>query len=96
MVDDNVEYELWEISDSKYDYQYWKTCELFYLVRWTGYEGTNQEHSWISTVDLTHTNKATEEYHKQYPNKLGPDFFRPEHDATVACHMKAWKCHKEV
>jgi len=96
MVDDDVEYELREISDSKYDYRYWKTCELFYLVRWTGYEGTDQEHSWISAVDLTHADEATEDYHERYPNKLGPDFFGLEHDATMARHMKAQKRRKEA
>jgi len=96
MVDDDIEYELWEISDSKYNYRYWKTCELFYLVCWTGYKGTDQEHSWISAVNLTHTNKATEEYHERYPNKPGPNCFRPEHDTTVACHMKARKRCKEA
>jgi len=64
VVNNDVEYELREISDSKYDYWYWKTCKLFYLVRWTGYEGTNQEHSWISAVNLTHADEATEDYHK--------------------------------
>jgi len=96
VVDDDIEYKLREISNSKYDYQYWKTCKLFYLVRWTGYEGTDQEHSWISAVDLTHADEATEEYHERYPNKPGPNFFGPEHDTTVAHHMKARKRRKEA
>jgi len=79
-----VEYELRKISDSKYDYRYWKSCELFYLVRWTGYEGTNQEYSWLSALDLTHANEATDDFHQCYPNKPSPDFFGPEHDATVS------------
>jgi len=67
-VDSDVEYELRKISDSKYDYRYWKSCELFYLVCWTGYEGTDQEYSWLSALDLTHADEATDDFHQCYPN----------------------------
>ena len=93
-IDGETEFELREISDSKYDYRYWKTCELFYLVRWSGYEGTDQEYSWISASNLTHADETLEEYHERYPDKPGPDFFGPEHDATLKRHLKARKRRK--
>jgi len=95
-VNSDVEYELRKISDLKYDYRYWKSCELFYLVCWTGYKGTNKEYSWLSALDLTHANEATDDFHQCYPNKPSPDFFGPEHHATVSQHMKARKHHKEA
>jgi hypothetical protein len=90
-IDGDIEYELREISDSKYDYRGWKTCELFYLVRWAGYEGTDEEYSWVSALYLTHADEAIDEYHERYPDKPGPDFFGPEHEATVSRHTKARK-----
>jgi hypothetical protein len=95
-IDGELEYELHEISDSKYDYRCWKTCELFYLVRWTGYEGTDKEYSWVSALNLTHADEAIDDYHERYPDKPGPDFFSPNHDATVSRHMKARKCQNEA
>ena len=43
-VDDDFEYEISEILDSKIDKR--RKCKLLYLVRWTGYEGTDQETDW--------------------------------------------------
>jgi hypothetical protein len=39
-IDGELEYEIREILDSKYDLRCWSTCELFYYVQWMGYEGT--------------------------------------------------------
>src|SRR6202035_5637019 len=40
-VNDDIEFEISEILDSKIDKR--RKCQLLYLVRWTGYEGTDQE-----------------------------------------------------
>jgi len=45
---------------------------------------------WHSDVRVkAATKEATEEYHKRYPDKPGPDIFGPEHDTTVARRNKA-------
>src|SRR6202035_6006731 len=40
-VDDNIEYEIAEILNPKLDQQ--QKCKLLYLVRWAGYEATDEE-----------------------------------------------------
>src|SRR5882724_5228214 len=51
IVDDEPEFEISEILDSKIDNHY-HACKLLYLVHWTGYEGTDKETSWILTYNL--------------------------------------------
>jgi hypothetical protein len=43
IIDEEPEYEISEILDSKLDKR--RACKLLYLVRWSGYEGTNEETS---------------------------------------------------
>src|SRR5882724_4165859 len=50
-VDDELKFEISEILDSKID-NHCRTCKLLYLVRWTGYEGTDEETSWILLLNL--------------------------------------------
>ena len=59
-IEGEVEYEIAEILDTKLDWR--RRCKLLYLVRWTGYEGTNEETSWLTADD----------FHKSYPEKPGP------------------------
>ena len=40
-IDDELEYEIAEILDSKIDNQ--QRCKLLYFVRWMGYPGTDEE-----------------------------------------------------
>ena len=42
MVNDEPEFEISEILDTKIDNRR-HTCKLLYLVHWTGYEGTDKE-----------------------------------------------------
>jgi Chromo (CHRromatin Organisation MOdifier) domain len=69
-VDDDVEYKISEILDSKLDKP--RKCKLLYLVRWTGYKGTDQETDWLSATELEHAAELVQDFHKSYPNKLGP------------------------
>ena len=71
MVDDEPEFEILEILDTKTD-NHCHACKLLYLVRWTGYEGTNEETSWILTPELGHTSKLIADFHVAYPAKPGP------------------------
>jgi hypothetical protein len=45
IIDEEPEYEISEILDSKLDKR--RACKLLYLVRWSGYKGTNEETLWI-------------------------------------------------
>ena len=70
-VDGEPEYEITEILDSKLDQRRCQ-CPLLYLVRWAGYEGTDEETSWLVVTELGHTTELVTDYHEAYPNKPGP------------------------
>lgn len=69
-VDGEEEYEVTKILDSKMDKHY-RRCPLWYYVRWHGYEGTDEEFSWIAADEL-HADELLGEYHQWYQNKPGP------------------------
>jgi len=69
-IDGEPEYEIAEILDSKIDRR--RTCKLLYLVRWLGYEGTDEEFSWLPATELEHAAELITEFHSAYPTKAGP------------------------
>ena len=71
MVDDEPEFEISEILDTKIN-NHRRTCKLLYLVCWTGYEGTDKETSWILTSELGHASELVVDFHKAYLAKPGP------------------------
>ncbi len=71
MVDDELEFKISEILDTKVDKRR-RACKLLYLVRWTGYKGTDEETSWILTSELGHTSELVSDFHAVYPVKPGP------------------------
>src|SRR6266481_7198309 len=71
MVDDELEFEISEILDSKVDKRC-HACKLLYLVRWTGYESTDEETSWILASQLGHASELISNFHAMYPAKPGP------------------------
>ena len=70
-VDGEPEYEISEILDSKIDRRR-RSCQLLYLVRWAGYEGTDEETSWILATELGHAQELVSDFHRTYPGKPGP------------------------
>jgi len=70
-VDGELEFEISEILDSKVDHQC-RSCKLLYLVHWSGYEGTDEETSWLLTTELGNTMELLENYHVRYLNKPRP------------------------
>jgi len=70
-VDGEPEFEISEILNSKVDRQR-RTCKLLYLVRWSGYEGTDEETSWLLATELGNAMELLEDYHVRYPDKPGP------------------------
>ena len=69
-VDDDIKYEISKILDAKLDKR--RKCQLLYLVRWTGYEGTDQETDWLPTTELQHASELVQDFHKSYLMKPGP------------------------
>ena len=70
-VDDKSEYEISEILDSKLDNRR-RVCKLLYLVKWSGYKGTDEETSWLPANELGHVSEIVTEFHTRYPTKPGP------------------------
>jgi len=70
-VDGEPEFEITEILDSKVDHQR-KSCKLLYLVCWSGYEGTDEETSWLLATELGNAMELLEDYHVRYLDKPGP------------------------
>ena len=70
-VDGEPEFEIAEILDSKIDNRR-RTCKLLYLVKWAGYEGTDEESSWLLATELGHAAEIVTDFHNAYPDKPGP------------------------
>ena len=69
-IDNEQEYEISEVLDSKVDNRL--KCKLRYLVAWKGYESTNDSATWISTDLLPHAQEAISDFHRAYPDRPGP------------------------
>ena len=69
-IEGEVEYEIAEILDTKLDRR--RRCQLQYLVRWSGYEGTDEETSWLTADELSHAKELVQDFHNAYPDKPGP------------------------
>ena len=68
-MDGEPEFEITEVLDSKIDHQRSK-CKLLYLVRWTGYAGTDEETSWILASELGNAPELVSDFHQSA--KPGP------------------------
>ena len=66
LVEEEPEYEIKEILDSKYDCRF--KDSLRYLVSWQGYEGTDEETSWLGSQDLEHAIELVNDFHQKYPH----------------------------
>ena len=69
-VDGDLEYEIAEILDTKIDKR--RRCKLLYLVRWAGYEGTDEDTSWLTADELSHARELVQDFHNAYPDKPKP------------------------
>lgn len=70
IIDGEPEFEISKILDSKEDQR--RRCKLLYLVRWAGYEGTDEETSWILATELGNASELVSDFHNRYPHKPGP------------------------
>ena len=69
-VDGDEHYVISEILDSKIDRRS-RRCPLLYYVRWEGYEGTDEEFSWVLAEEVS-ADKFIANFHAKYPHKPGP------------------------
>ena len=69
-VEGELEYEISEILDTKIDNH--RRCKLLYYVRWAGYEGTDEETSWLPATELEHAQELIVDFHTHYPRKPSP------------------------
>jgi hypothetical protein len=67
----DAEFEVTEILDSKID-NHCRMCKLLYLVKWAGYEGTDEETSWLLATELGHATEIVTDFHDAYPDKPRP------------------------
>ena len=65
-IEGELEYEISEILDSKIDNR--RRCKLLYLVKWAGYEGTDEETSWLPATELDHASELVSSFHTKYPH----------------------------
>ena len=72
IIDGEMEFKISEILDSKINKC--RKCRLQYLVKWSGYEGTDEETSWIPTSELEHATESVADFHLANPDKPGPSF----------------------
>ena len=70
-IDGEPEYKISEILDSKVDKRR-RHCNVLYLVRWAGYEGTDEETSWVLASELGNAPEIVSDFHAAYPAKPGP------------------------
>ena len=63
------EFEISEILNFKIDKQ--RKCKLQYPVCWLGYEGTDEETSWVP-ANKVHASEAILDFHSTYLEKPGP------------------------
>jgi hypothetical protein len=70
-VGGDAKFEVAEILDSKIDNRH-RTCKLLYLVKWAGYEGTDEETSWLLATELGHATEIVTDFHDAYPDKPRP------------------------
>lgn len=67
-IDDDLEYEVERIVDSKFDLRY--ACKLRYLVEWSGYTGQDR-YTWEG-ADQLNCPRHVQDFHERHPDKPGP------------------------
>ena len=70
-IEGEPEYKIAKILDSKIGWHH-RNCKLLYLVHWLGYEGMDEETSWLLAMELSHASDLVSDFHSQYPSKPGP------------------------
>src|SRR3979490_2799481 len=69
-IDGEPKYEISKVLDSKIDKCC--KCQLQCPVKWSGYEGTKDETSWLPASKLNNAAEVISDFHQAYPHKPGP------------------------
>ena len=69
-IDGALEFEVEAILDSKFDKR--RKTPLQYLVKWKGYEGTEEETTWELATEVDNSSELVRDFHFAYPDKPGP------------------------
>ena len=91
-VEGDIEYEIAQVLDSKLDHR--RKSPLLYYVQWAGYEGTDDEFSWLGANELNHALELVQEFHEQYPQKPGLCHLISQGHEGMA--MRGGHCHNPV
>ena len=70
-INGEPKYEILEILNFKVDKRR-RHCNVLYLVHWAGYEGTDEETSWVLASELGNAPEIISDFHAAYPVKPGP------------------------
>jgi len=85
-IDGNLEFEVAQILDSKFDRH--RKEPLLYFVQWSGYKGTPDKYSWTPATDLENAADLMSDYHSLYPKRPGPshnsDYLPPNCQVTTS------------
>ena len=49
-----------------------ENANYLHLVKWSGYEDTDEETSWLPASELRHALEIISDFHDAYPDKPGP------------------------
>jgi hypothetical protein len=69
-INGEQEYVIAQVLDSKVNQP--RKCKLLYLVKWSRYEGTDEETSWLPATELEHATELIMDFHLSYPHKPRP------------------------
>src|SRR6266581_4472386 len=70
-INGEPEFKITEILNSKIG-RWCQNCKLLYLVHWLGYEGTEEETSWLLATELGHASDLVLDFYSCHLGKLGP------------------------
>jgi hypothetical protein len=82
----DAEFEVTEILDSKID-NHCCTCKLLYLVKWAGYESTDEETLWFSPQSLDMLQKLLLTFIMHTPGLLALSKLHPHSTPNYWTHL---------
>ena len=88
-LEDGSEYEVTTIHDSKI-----VRNKVYYLVDWIGYSPS--EHTWEPVENVANARALLEDFHHQYPDKLGPQSKTTRNTRCLKGGIVSWYGSKRI